>query len=198
MTITLGRYDCARGYSVVLATDGDLLVRTSSIADAAFIDKMQRDNSYAVGFIQRTVWDRYVFGGERNFVAFVCEANHDPVGYVLVTPGRAHGDRVKIQQVAIRDDARRLAYGSLLVEVVSGLCRDLGRVGVTLRCRADLEANTFWSALGFRRYGVWDKGRINHVGMKASEDIYLWALDLYEQVPQMSLMLDQPSVGRLL
>lgn len=177
----LGKFDCATGLINILYTNGDLIVRNSTIQDMLFIDKLQKDNSYAVGFIQRTVWDKYVFGGERNFVVFVCEKNNDPVGYILITPGMGVGQPIKIQQIAVRDDARRLDYGSALIAVVKEFCNTFGRTGATLRCRIDLESNKFWQALGFHKYGTWQKGKVNHVGFKASNDINLWRIDLNDK-----------------
>lgn len=173
--MNLGVFDCASGLSSVLWTGPDgLAVRTASVVDVPFIDKLQRENAYAVGFIQQTIWDRYVFGGERNFFVLLCEANSDPVGYTLVTPGRTVDSFVRIQQIAVREDARRLQYGSALLDVIRRFCNEHQRRGARLRCRSDLESNTFWKALGFHRYGIWPKGQINHVGFKASDDINLW------------------------
>lgn len=178
MSITLGKFDCSTGISNILFQNGDLVVRTATEVDKKFIDKLQKENSYAIGFIQATVWDKYVFGGERNFVVFICEKNMDMVGYVLLTPGRAVNTYAKIQQIAVREDARRLDYGSALLSVVKDFCNTFGRIGVTLRCRVDLESNWFWKNLGFRLYDVWEKGKVNHVGFKASNDINLWCIDL--------------------
>ena len=61
--MNLGKFDCATGLINILYTKGDLIVRNATETDITFIDKLQKDNSYAVGFIQRTVWDNYVFGG---------------------------------------------------------------------------------------------------------------------------------------
>jgi GNAT superfamily N-acetyltransferase len=176
--MNLGKFDCATGLLNILYKKDDLVVRNAREIDIAFIDKLQKANSYAVGFIQRTVWDKYVFGGERNFVVFICEKNDDAVGYVLLTPGKSANSYVKIQQIAVRDDARRLDYGSALISVVRDFCETFQRSGATLRCRIDLESNKFWRALGFVNYGVWEKGKINHVGFKASDDINLWRIDL--------------------
>jgi GNAT superfamily N-acetyltransferase len=176
--MNLGKFDCATGLINVLYTKDDLVVRNSTMTDMLFIDKLQKDNSSAVGFIQKTVWEKYVFGGERNFVVFVCEKNNDPVGYILVTPGRGVGSHIKIQQIAVRNDARRLDYGSALIAVVRDFCNTFNRAGATLRCRIDLESNKFWKALGFTQYGTWLKGTVNHVGFKASNDINLWRIDL--------------------
>lgn len=187
--MNLGRYDCSTGLLHVLHQDGDLVVRNARPIDTTFIDDLQKQNSYAVGFIQRTVWDRYVFGGERNFVVFIVEKNDDMVGYVLITPGRSNG-YVRIQQIAVRDDARRLEYGTALITVVRQFCRDFGRAGARLRCRIDLEANHFWEQLGFRKFGLWEAGRRNHVGMTASDDINLWEIELNERLPRLFDPLD--------
>jgi GNAT superfamily N-acetyltransferase len=170
------------GFSNTLYKSGDLTVRTATQADRTFIDALQKANAYAVGFIQSTIWDDYVFGGGRNFVVFICEKNDDMVGYVLLTPGRGHYSYAKIQQIAVREDARRLDYGSALIAVVKEFCNTFARIGVTLRCRLDLESNKFWKALGFHIYGVWEKGKINHVGFKASNDINLWRIDLNDSL----------------
>ena len=179
--MNLGVFDCSNGIINVLHTQGDLVVRNAVLKDSPFIDKLQKENSYAVGFIQKTIWDKYVFGGERNFFVIICEKNNDPVGYTLVTPGRTSGDFVKIQQIAVRNDARRLHYGMALLDVIKRFCVEHERIGARLRCRLDLESNMFWKALGFSNYFVWKKGRLNHVGMKASNDINYWQIKLNDK-----------------
>lgn len=178
----LGKFDCSKGYSNTLHTIGDLTVRTATEKDKSFIDKLQKENSFAVGFIQSTIWDKYVFGGERNFVVFICEKNNDMVGYVLLTPGRNSYSYAKVQQIAVREDARRLDYGTALLAVVKDFCNTFDRLGVSLRCRVDLESNHFWKSLGFTLYGIWLKGTVNHVGFKASNDINLWRIDLNDSL----------------
>ena len=180
--MNLGKFDCSTGLINVLYQKDDLVVRTGTTTDTFFIDKLQKDNSEAVGFIQRTIWDDYVFGGGRNFVVFICEKNNDPVGYILLTPGRGTHTYTRIQQIAVRDDARRLDYGSALIAVVKDFCETFQRSGARLRCRTDLESNHFWKALGFTKYGIWQKGMVNHVGFKASADINLWQIDLNDNL----------------
>ena len=180
----LGRFDCSTGVINVLYYDHikNISVRTSTIKDITLIDKLQKENSYAVGFIQKTIWEKYVFGGERNFVVFICEANNDAVGYILITPGKGPYTYAKIQQIAIRNDARRLHYGTALLDVCKQFCEQFYRVGFTLRCRQDLESNLFWKALGFENYSVWEKGKVNHVGFKASDNINLWKIHLNKNI----------------
>ena len=183
----LGKFDCSTGLSSILFNDHlkNISVRTGVASDILLIDKLQKENANAVGFIQKTIWDKYVFGGERNFVVLICEANNDAVGYVLITPGMGVLRYAKIQQIAVRNDARRLHYGTALLDVCRQFCETFNRAGFTLRCRTDLDSNNFWKALGFIRYGVWEKGKINHVGFKASDDINLWKIDLNEKTPML-------------
>ncbi len=180
----LGKFDCSTGVINVLYNDTikNISVRTSTSQDILLIDKLQKENSHAVGFIQKTIWDKYVFGGERNFIVLICEANNDAVGYVLITPGKGAYKYAKIQQIAVRNDARRLHYGSALLDVCRQFCEQFHRIGFTLRCRQDLESNNFWKALGFENYDVWEKGKVNHVGFKASDDINLWKIELNKNI----------------
>jgi len=180
----LGKFDCSTGLINILYNDpiNNISVRTSTSKDILLIDKLQKENSYAVGFIQKTIWDKYVFGGERNFVVLICEANNDAVGYVLITPGKTNLSYAKIQQIAIRNDARRLKYGTALLDCCRQFCETFNRSGFTLRCRTDLDSNLFWKSLGFENYATWEKGKINHVGFKASADINLWKIDLNKNI----------------
>lgn len=177
--MNLGKFNCATGLINILWSDSNgLIVRTSTIKDMLFIDKLQKENATAVGFIQKSVWEKYVFGGERNFIVLIAEINNDPVGYVLITPAISSYKYAKIQQIVIRNDARRLYYGKALIDVCRDFCITFGRLGFTLRCRVDLDSNKFWKSLGFIHYETWKKGKINHVGFKASNDINLWKIDL--------------------
>lgn len=182
--MNLGKFDCSTGLINILYTDNikNILVRTSTISDMKLIDKLQKENSNAVGFIQKSIWEDYVFGGKRNFVVLICEANADAVGYVLITPGMSEFRYAKIQQIAVRNDARRLHYGTALLDVCRQFCEQFNRIGFTLRCRQDLESNHFWKQLGFQNYGLWEKGKINHVGFKASDNINLWKIELNSKI----------------
>ena len=166
--MNLGRFDCSSGLINYLYNDPikDIKVRNSTINDMLLVDKLQKENSYAVGFIQKTVWEDYVWGGKRNFVVLICEANNDAVGYVLITPAVNSYRYAKIQQIAIRNDARRLHYGTALIDVCRQFCEQFGRLGFTLRCRVDLESNNFWKSLGFVKYGTWKKAKLTTLGLK--------------------------------
>ena len=144
--MNLKNFSCSTWILNVLFQDWDLIVRNSNINDLLFIDMLQKENSFMVGFIQKTIWDEYVFGGKKKKKKLLCtylQYNKDPVGYILITPWMWVGKYAKIQQICIRNDARRLKYGTALISVCKDFCNQAGRIGFTLRCRNDLDANFF-------------------------------------------------------
>ena len=182
----LGRFDCSTGIANILHynKEEDILVRTSTIKDWLIIDKLLNENSNAIGFIPKTYFEKAVWGGQKNAMVFICESNNDQVGYVYITPGKKYASFAKIQQIAVRDDARRLKYGTALMQVCKEFCIKFGRKGFTLRCRQDLSSNYFWQALGFVQYGVWEKGRYKRSSrLVASDDINLYKISLNHQIP---------------
>jgi len=180
----LNNFDCSTGLINILYHDtiNDILVRTSTVQDLMVLDKLQKDNSYAIGFVPKTYFEKAVWGGQKNAIVLICMANNDEVGYVYLTPGK-YLSYAKIQQIAIRNDARRLKYGTALMDVCKQFCEKFGRIGFTLRCRQDLESNHFWASLGFDKYGVWEKGKYKSTSrMKASDDINLWKIELNKSI----------------
>ena len=175
--MNLGRFNCADGIIKILYTRGDLIVRTSTINDWIFIDHLQKQNTHAIGFFPRSAFEKGFWSGLQNSVLLICEKNADPVGYLSFTSGHGFMSYARIQQMVVRNDARRLDYGSALIAVSKDFCNTFNRRGFTLRCRIDLDSNAFWKALGFVQYGIAEKGSINHTGMIASNDINLYKLD---------------------
>jgi hypothetical protein len=182
--MNLGKFDCSTGLINVLYFDPikNISVRTSTIKDLLILDKLQKENTFAVGFIPKTYFEKAVWGGEKNAIVFICECNNDQVGYVYITPGNSYG-YAKIQQIAVRNDARRLYYGTALIDVCSQFCKLFNRIGFTLRCRIDLESNNFWKQLGFVNYGTWVKGKYNPESrLIASNDINLYKIELNKNI----------------
>jgi hypothetical protein len=183
----LGKYNCSDGLIKILYTQQDLIVRTSIPKDWIFVDHIQKQNSYAIGFFPRSSFEKSIWGGGQNNVLLICEKNADPVGYLMFCPGRGAMTYAKMQQMVIRNDARRLDYGSALIFVAKDFATMFGLRGFTLRCRIDLDANHFWRALGFIQYGIAAKGSVNHAGMIASNDINLYKLECNNETIPLSL-----------
>lgn len=175
------RFDCRNPNPIILLTRNDLLVRTTTPLDWPYIDMLMKHNAWSIGFLQRRAFENYTWGGERNFMCFLAEVNHSPIGYVFITPGH-RGQVCRIQQIAVQNDARRFEYGTALVDTVEDYRKAHIRNGIALRCRVDLEANTFWKTLGFQLDSIQMRGTQNHMKFKASNDILHYSrVDIRQQ-----------------
>jgi hypothetical protein len=109
-----------------------------------FIDALQKKNAEALSFYPMQVFEREQEKG-RLFLGLL---NGEPCGY-LYAGAQSHKD-VKLHQVCIQYDARRRLYGAMIAAVMEQYAQDGRATTITLRCGFDLEANDFWSALGYR------------------------------------------------
>lgn len=75
----LGKFDCSTGVINILYNDPikNIRVRTSTSNDLLIIDKLMKENSNAIGFIPKTYFEKAVWGGQKNSMVFICEANND-------------------------------------------------------------------------------------------------------------------------
>ena len=115
-------------------------VRAATLDDLREMDALRRANQEAVGFIPLSKYEQVL---NRLIVA---EDGGDLTGFLYWTAGTP---LASIQQVAVREDARRAERASLLVAAAISQAQKLGRFGMTCRCRLSLEATEFWPALGF-------------------------------------------------
>lgn len=107
-----------------------------------FVDSLQRKNAEQLSFYPRQVFEREADKG-RIFLGLL---NNEPCGYLYAG---AQCRDVKLHQVCIEYDARRSLYGAAVVAVMEGYANDCRAASVTLRCGFDIEANDFWSAMGY-------------------------------------------------
>lgn len=114
-----------------------------------YVDSLQKKNAEALSFYPKCVFERESENG-RIFLGLL---NGDPCGYIYVG---AVGLDVKCHQVCIQYDARRRLYGASLVQAMEDYAQ--GCFSITLRCGFDLDANSFWSGLGYSCVAVQDGG----------------------------------------
>lgn len=124
-------------------------LRRATLEDLKFIDDLRRRESDAVGFVPLIRYEQEV-SGARNGRLWVIEENVDPVGFAFVTFG--HG-LARIQQIAVREDARRMERATSLVKAAAAEARVRGLRELGCRVADDLESNAFWEALGFSAVG---------------------------------------------
>lgn len=132
-------------------TDDFCVVKTHPLL-VEFIDKLQKANAEALSFYPRVVFERE----ERNGRLFLGLLNGQPCGYIYA--GSGAGGNVRCHQVCIEYDVRRRLYGAALVVALEDYAAERGAMEITLRCGFDLDANSFWNALGYVCIGVVDGG----------------------------------------
>ncbi len=122
--------------------------------DLRAMDALRRASQEAVGFVPMSRWE-WVTANRAQTMRLLRE-NGDLVGYIWWTPGLPVA---AIQQLVVREDARRYERGTALVDAaIEDMSHPL-RYGVTCRCRQDLEAVGFWAALGFEPVRLEESGK---------------------------------------
>ena len=121
----------------------DFVVVKTHPSMIAYVDGLQRKNADALSFYPTQVFERE----QRNGRLFLGLLNGEPCGYIYAG---AVGPVVKCHQVCIQYDARRRLYGAQLVAALEDYAETGKASRISLRCGFDLDANDFWSALGYR------------------------------------------------
>ncbi len=116
-----------------------------------YIDSLQRKNAEALSFYPTQVFEREMLK-KRLWLGIL---NGEPCGYLYMG---ALGNDVKVHQVCIQYDARRMLYGAVLVAAMEDYLKKSHSYSVTLRCGFDLQANIFWETLGYSCIDIVDGG----------------------------------------
>ena len=118
----------------------DFTVVTTHPDMILYIDSLQKKNAEELSFYPRQVFEREYENGR----LFLGMLNGEPCGYIYVG---ARGMDVKCHQVCIEYEARKRFYGASLVKVMENYAK--GSYTISLRCGFDLDANSFWEAMGY-------------------------------------------------
>lgn len=128
---------------------------------AKFAASLQRKHTDELGFLPTVALREYAERGQ----IIPARENDEPIGYVLYFDGRAgkppakHPTQVKLHQVCIQYDARGILHGTELVREVERRARENAFTTVTAWVASDLEANQFWSAIGYKLAGTRQGGK---------------------------------------
>lgn len=153
-------------------------VRKAVAGDLAYIDMLQARFSHEVGYLPTVALEKRIQTGS-TWIAF---QNGQPAAYVSgVTPYMRRSDLAIIYQAAVEYDAQRRLISTALVEAWCGaVCPNANQI--CLWCAQDINANLFWSSLGFHaiawRVGSLVKGRIHLFWSRClpgiADDVALW------------------------
>ena len=136
----------AAPYEPIVSPIEDVLrVRPGVAADLDWIDRLQKANSRAVGFLQRSALEGKVRLGQ----VLVATVIGRPAGYLIASDRYLKRDELGlITQVNVEPAHRRSLVAARLVQAQF----DRSAYGCRLYscwCAQDLEANAFWEAMGF-------------------------------------------------
>ena len=140
-------------------------VRLAELKDVNFIDYLQKKNAEELSFYPKTVFEREIL----NYRILLAEINDEPCGYLYHGAEKAF---CKIHQACIEYDLRGQLYGSKLVKTLIHNLSYQGVYSVTLRCGSDIQANTFWKAMGFYCEAI------TLGGVRRMRDINCWRYDI--------------------
>lgn len=138
----------------------DMLIRDAISADLKYIRCLQKQESFALGWIPEQIFER-VWQTNPKLARYsgwilLCEVNLQPVGFVFCTP-HSQSQYGRIYQLAVQEDARRYEYGTFLADIAHQLVCKHGS-GTVLRCAAELPANHFWEMIGWNLIGIIPEG----------------------------------------
>ncbi len=135
------------------ARDLAAAVRQATEEDLAAIEALRRHDGKDLGFVPAAKYEHIVRRTSdrgrtrwRYEWLIVLTDNDDLTGFCLAG---FHRDGAKVEQVCVREDARRMERALRLVDAIEREARR--RHCPRLRCRvaADIEANYFWRAAGY-------------------------------------------------
>jgi ribosomal protein S18 acetylase RimI-like enzyme len=128
-------------------------VRQAAVEDLPAVEALRRADGDSLGFVPKAKYEHIVNrtsdrGRQRWRYEWllVCEDNADVTGFCLASFGRSGS---KIEQVCVREDARRLERALRLVDAVETEARRRGSLRLRCRVAHDIEANFFWQAAGY-------------------------------------------------
>ena len=134
-----------------------MIIRLATLKDLNNLDTQVTVDSFALGFIPNTAYEAAITGeklGKRwsnvcNDKIWVCEENGELVGFLLMSFGKW----VKVNQIAIQEDARLIERGNALLHAGISHGLDLGRQDFVCGCADDLPSNMFWTGVGWKKLG---------------------------------------------
>lgn len=129
------------------------IIRRANLSDLIYITSLANKEGHAIGFIPKPAYEAAITGlksGHRwsltcNDKLWIAEENGDDVGFLLAS----FGNIVKVNQICIQEDARKIERGKLLLEALQNYSTEIGKYNFGCGCADDLESNLFWKAMGW-------------------------------------------------
>lgn len=152
-------------------------VHLATLGDLKYVEHLSSKESFAVGFVPKPAYESAITGekfGKRwsktcNDRLWIISENDDPVGFLLAS----FGQRGRVTQIAIQEDARLLERGRALLSAFEDEAASRGTDLTHAACAADLPSNAFWEAMEYRLVGT-RKGIHYETKRRSGRDVNIW------------------------
>lgn len=130
----------------------------ATLCDMPYIIDLANKEGNSIGFIPKIAYESAITGEKSsinrwsktcNDKLWIAKENNEPVGFLLAT----FGDIVKVNQICLQKDARKLERGRLLIDTLREHSHTLNKHNFGCGCADDLESNLFWQAMGWQKIG---------------------------------------------
>jgi hypothetical protein len=155
------------------------MIRSATINDLKAVDSLRKADGDCLGFLPIQKLEHIVNltldRGRRRFLYESLwveeEMPGEITGYVLAG---FHREGAKIEQICVRQDARRMERAIALEAVVDTEAR--ARLKPRIRCRVafDIEANFFWKAIGYTAITTTASTWMNHGESKSKRPLIVY------------------------
>jgi predicted GNAT superfamily acetyltransferase len=128
-------------------------IEPATPSDLGAIESLRRADGDCLGFIPKMKYEHIVNKtldrGRRRWVwerLLVCRDNGEVTGFLLGNIGKKQS---KIEQICVRNDARRMERALSLESQFASESKSRGHARIRARVAADIEATLFWAAAGY-------------------------------------------------
>jgi N-acetylglutamate synthase-like GNAT family acetyltransferase len=163
------------------------MIRQATAADLLFVRDLQRRFTNQIGFLPTEATQRELARGR----IMIGTLNDAEAGFLYTLPALAsQPTTTAIIQTAVRMDAQRQLLGLTMINAIASAATAAGQTILQAWCKANLEANHFWQAAGFKAIATRPGGNRKHIphilwrlALDDSAELTILPADKYNRLP---------------
>lgn len=163
------------------------MIRKAKATDLLFIRDLQRRFTNQIGFLPTQATQRELERGR----ILIGTLNDDEAGFLYTLPRlTSQPTTTAIIQTAVRMDAQRQLLGLQMITQIAHAAAAAGQTILQAWCKANLEANHFWQAAGFKPIAIRPGGngkQVPHIlwrlPLQDTADLTILPADKYNRQP---------------
>jgi ribosomal protein S18 acetylase RimI-like enzyme len=130
-----------------------LLIRAAVFDDVPYCKAIADANRESLGFIVAAIFRDAI---QRNHL-LVADCDGEILGFIRYNH-RKHDDVTTVYDICVKNSARLLGVGKLLIHNLVKSCKFNNKKTIILRCPKNLPSNTFYTSIGFKQLSI-EQGR---------------------------------------